>query len=862
MTCRSWKSEFSIKIPVLPMPRPGSSPRQLLRLWNLPLRRQTLRRQYPQQVRSTSSVPAASGNLPGLSSLLVGRDGDVADLLRHVRDQRLVTVVGTPGVGKTRLAIEVARLAGAAGGTWLARLDTVDAQAALPQAVAELLNVSSEQALVERISAADTLVLFDNCEHVVTAAADLISRLLDSNSDLHVLATSQLPLGLEGEFVYPLEPLTVADSVLLFTGRAHLIRPRMVLDDDTAASIAALCQSLDGLPLAIELAAARVKSLSVQEISRRLDNRFAVLKDPTSRRPERRRALGAAIGWSYDLLFPDDQRGLFALSCFVGGAPLAAVEHVLAALAVPSSAAVDVVDRLVDRSLVHADITTDGDVRYRLLDSIRTFAAARLADSAVRDDAPAAHAAWYADRARECAATVRGPGQQGWVDFIRQERANIDAALAWSAEHGPLLGVDIANGFGWGWVVLGDGIVGAARIRTALAAATGVVPDRERTTALLLAGWLEASAGDLSRAENDLDQAAIAAAGLHSAELAADAHRHTAFLRLQQGRPVDARTLAEQGIAIDRQLNRTWEQAAGLLLAGYANIMLGEAGRAREAGSLALTMLDPIADAWGTVHGAAMLGAVAQAVHDLDGAARHYAQAAETSQQLGFLGQAAFHLTSLGRVQQRSGDLHLAADTLDRAIAAADHDGDFRMKATASVNLARVLRQTQHTDAAIALLERTDRWYERAGGGDGALLTRVLLASIRHPNASTDGQAQLEALLEQARLVDDHQVEVLALDALARMSAQRDATTEARQALNTADGVFGRHPAAVDEVDRIDAQQARRLLDTLLVPASPPGPGQQPHPPRGEQRHRVHVDPVGQASAPMQAARRGAPDVS
>ena len=768
-----------------------------------------------------TAATAPAGNLPGLSSPLVGREHDVDDLLRSVRDQRLVTLVGTPGVGKTRLAIEVARKVPAPGGTWLVRLDTVDGSTPLPQAVAELLNLPSEQALIERLAAADTFLVLDNCEHIVDAVADLVSQLLDANNDLHVLATSQRPLGLEGESVYPLEPLTIADSVLLFTSRANQVRPRLAVDDATSNSIATLCLSLDGLPLAIELAAARAKSLSVQEISRRLDDRFAVLQDPTSRRPERRRALGAAIGWSYDLLFPDDKRGLWALSCFAGGAPLTSVEHVLAVLAVPRAVAVDVVDRLVDRSLVHADISGDGIVRYRLLDSIRTFAAARLAESPSRDDAAAAHARWYAERADECAATIRGPRQSESLDFVRQERANIDVALAWAALHDPALGVRIVNGFGWAWVVLGDGIAGAARIRAALAASDSTVQVQDRTEGLLLAGWLEASAGDLGRADSDLDQAWVGASSLGSAELTADVQRHRAFLRLQQGRPTDALTSAEQSVAVDRPLGRTWEEAAGLLLAGYACIMVGDAAGASAKAQVALTLLDRIGDSWGMVHGTAMLGAIARAGRQFHDAARYLSRAAQSSQELGFLGQAAFHLTTLGRVQQQSGDPELAAATLTRAIAAAEHDGDRRMKATASVNLARVLRETGRQDAAISLLEQTNRWYRQAGGGDGALLTRVLLASTSHPDASSAGRSQLESAVVDARQGQEYEAEILALDALARMAAQRGALADARELLNAADRQRLDHPTVVDDVDRIDAQVAQRLMTAAIDESGP-----------------------------------------
>ena len=195
-------------------------------------------------------------------------------------------------------------------------------------------------------------------------------------------------------------------------------------------TVESVCRSLDGLPLAIELAAARTRTLSVAEIGRRLDDRFALLRDPTSRRPDRQRALEAAISWSYDLLFPDDQRGLWALGCFADGAPLAGVEHVLAALDVPSESAADVISRLADRSLVAVEFSVEGGpARYRLLDSIRAFALDRLRDAALDEIAQRAHADWFAAVADATAAGLRGPEQARHLRICREERINIEAAL-------------------------------------------------------------------------------------------------------------------------------------------------------------------------------------------------------------------------------------------------------------------------------------------------------------------------------------------------------------------------------------------------------------------------------------------------
>jgi hypothetical protein len=311
-----------------------------------------------------------------------------------------------------------------------------------------------------------------------------------------------------------------------------------------------------------------VRSLSVRDIARRVHDRFTLLADPTSARPQRSRALVSAIAWSYDLLFPDDQRGLWALACFPGGASLDATEHVMAALGVPSASVLDTISRLVARSMVNVDEADDGSVRYRLLDSIRAYAADRLRETGQSGAAFAAHADWYATTAAWCDAHVRGDRQPECLAIARAERANIDAALSWCAAHDPELGVRIANGFGWSWVVLGDGTGGAGRVRGALGPST---PARDRALGLLVAGWLEASAGNLDRAEADLDSALALADDLDDAVLRADTQRHRAFLRIQQGRPQDVLACAATSLETYRRLSLPWETAGDLVLAAYGS---------------------------------------------------------------------------------------------------------------------------------------------------------------------------------------------------------------------------------------------------------------------------------------------------
>ncbi len=758
----------------------------------------------PPSLAPPATVP---GNLPTVAAPFVGREAETADLASLVRKHRLVTAVGPAGVGKTRLAVEVGRGLAAPGGVWLVRLDAVDPSADLSQVIADTLHVTGgEGALLERLAGAETVLLLDNCEHLVASVGALAGSLLDAVPRLRLVTTSQVPLGVEAERVYVLEPLSSEHSVALFVTRARAMRRQFVLDADTAALVEEVCRSLDGLPLAIELAAARVRSLSVRDIARRLDDRFGLLADPTSTRPQRSRALASAIAWSYDLLFPDDQRGLWALACFAGGASLDATEHVLVALGVPSTSVLDTVSRLVARSMVSVDVAEDGAVRYRLLDSIRAYAADRLREAGQSEVALAAHAAWYATTAAWCDARVRGDRQPDCLAIARAERANIDAALAWCTANDPELGVRIANGFGWTWVVLGEGTAGAVRVRRAQSRST---PARERASGLLVAGWLEASAGNVDRAEVDLESARAIAEGLGDEVLRADTQRHLAFLRIQQGRPRDVLACAAASLETSRSLALPWETAGGLILGAYGSLMLGDTGAAARDATEAMRLLTPIGDSWALVHAGALLGGIAQAEHRFDDAVDALTRAARESQRLGFPGQAALHLASLARAQQRAGSADEAASSFDRAIAAATAGGDGRLASTARLNLARLRRAGGDDPGARRLLEENARWYDAAGGGDGALLNRCLLF------AEAGDDAALERLLDEAGAAGNREVEVYALDALARIAAERGDRARARELLDTADSLAPAVVHLVDDHDRLDRSRAEHLMAAL-----------------------------------------------
>lgn len=686
-----------------------------------------------------------SGNLPGLTAPLVGRTRSVTALAEALDAHRLVTITGPAGVGKTRLAVEVARQVDVPHGTWLVRLDTARAAGELPAAVAGAVPFADAADVAASLRGADTLLVVDNCEHLVDAVGALVTRVLDAAPQVRVLATGQRPLGLDGELVHSLGPLDEPDAVALFTQHASARGGAVQAGDD----VARLCRALDHLPLAIELAAARARVLTVPEILARLDDRFPLLTDTAAGRPARRRSLAAALAWSHDLLSPDDRRGLWALAAFPDGATLPALAHVLAAPGVSREyitssgrvrvssrlsepdirhvevtdsrdevVALDVVGRLVERSLVVVDAggAGPGGTRNRLLDSVRAFAREAAADVGVAELLDDAVVGWVRELAAEVAAGVRGPDQAALVARVAAERATVDAALL-RARDAPAR-LEIAVALGWAWVLLDD-VAGAARLR---AAATPATPGPLRVRALLLESWIEAMSGDLAAARTALD-AGMALAGDDPL-----ADWHAGFVLSQEGRFGEALAVLDRCRAVYAARGCAWEEGGSVLLAAFAHLGLDDTAAGRTACEEAVRILTPLGDAWALLHAEAALGRVAHAEGRRADAARHHAQAVESARALGFPGAAALHRSQLGRAQHAAGD-PAAVATLRRAAGEAERAGDLRLLAAVRVALAQALLPDDPREAR-ELLAAADRWYAASGAGDDAALATELLATL------------------------------------------------------------------------------------------------------------------------------------
>ncbi|MET7284827.1 BTAD domain-containing putative transcriptional regulator [Streptomyces sp. NPDC005573] len=390
-------------------------------------------------------VPAAPGNLRARLTSFVGRESDIRTIGADLTGARLVTLLGPGGAGKTRLSQEAAEAVRhlARDGVWLAELAPVDDPAAVPQAVltaigaretvlhgagVEGMRAVSDRyddpvaRLVEHCARRRMLVILDNCEHVVEAAAHLAERLLADCPDLTVLATSREPLGVPGELLRPVEPLPEPVALRLLAERGAAARPGFRVEDDPEAC-AEICRRLDGLPLAVELAAARLRVLTPRQIADRLDDRFRLLTSGSRTVLPRQQTLRAVVDWSWDLLDADERDVLGRLSLFAGGCDLPAAE------AVCGPVALDALGSLVDKSLVVATPSADGAMRYRLLETVAEYAAERLDEAGGRAAAERAHLVYFRELARTTDPLLRGPGQRAAVERIELEYENLRTAL-------------------------------------------------------------------------------------------------------------------------------------------------------------------------------------------------------------------------------------------------------------------------------------------------------------------------------------------------------------------------------------------------------------------------------------------------
>jgi predicted ATPase/DNA-binding winged helix-turn-helix (wHTH) protein len=413
----------------------------------------------PDERTDAGAAAAESGlvlpltNLPESVSELIGRDDELREILNLAAAQRLVTLTGAGGIGKTRLALAVARrlLPQFADVVWVVELAPLADPALVPAAIASALGLEfpagavSAEHVANALSGKELLLVLDNCEHVIDAAARMAEALLRANPAVHVIATSREPLKAEGEWIHPVPPLAVPagdaededdplqyGAVRLFVERARAAAPHFAPDQRLAALTAAICRRLDGIPLAIELAASRVAALGIEEVAARLDDRFQLLTDGRRTALPRHQTLRATLDWSYELLPEPERTVLRRLAVFAGPFALEAPIAVVASPEIAPSEVVDGLFNLVEKSLVVAEIDGTVVARYRLLDTTRAYALEKLGDSGERERIARCHAGYYNDLFERAEAEWETRPTPEWAAEYGLQIDNLRAALDWA----------------------------------------------------------------------------------------------------------------------------------------------------------------------------------------------------------------------------------------------------------------------------------------------------------------------------------------------------------------------------------------------------------------------------------------------
>jgi non-specific serine/threonine protein kinase len=691
-------------------------------------------------------------------------------VLRSLGENRLVTLTGAGGIGKTRLAQEVAwrELEGFPDGVWLAELAALTDPEHLPLALATALSLKDApqrtltEILVEHVSSRRILLLLDNCEHVLGACAALAETRLAAGPDVRILATSREALGIPGEAVYqvpllelprsgetlPLAELSRREAIRLFVDRAACVATGFELKEENAGAVVQICRRLDGIPLALELAAARVRVLPVEQIAKRLDRRFHLLTSGSKTSLPRHQTLRALIDWSYDLLEDSEKALLRRLSVFSGGWTLDAAEAVCAGDGIEEWDVLDLVSRAADRSLVEVDaeraMGTDR-VRYRMLETVREYCRERLAECGEETDVRRRHRDAFVTLAEEAEGKLAGAEQTGWLLRLAAEHDNLLAAMSacndekFEAE----LALRLAGALGRYWTIRGHWSVGRKLCTALLERAETTEHPALRAKVLHWSGNMAHRQADFDEAlarheealaiRRDLGDQAGVAASLNS--LGALAHDRSDFGRARahleealeirrrlgdraalavslnnvgvetehEGDFARACLLHEESLQIRREMNDAWGIAGSLGNLGCALAQLGELARARASLEESLAVRKQLGDRYGVALSMKNLGWVAYRETRHEEARGLFEESVEIFRGLAERYEMSDSLAGLGSVAWKAGDVADARRRHDESLAIRSALGE-RRGIAASLEAFGALAQTERSPERAAKL--------------------------------------------------------------------------------------------------------------------------------------------------------------
>ncbi|WP_346779624.1 LuxR C-terminal-related transcriptional regulator [Streptomyces sp. S3(2020)] len=610
-----------------------------------------------------------AGNLPAPLTRFVGRRRDLTEVRRRLGATRLLTLTGVGGVGKTRLALEVAAVSTTdfADGSWLVDLSPVRDPSLTANATATALGVPDlgTRPVIDQLAAflahRSPLIVLDNCEHLVEACAELAQVLLSASPGLRILTTSRRALGIFGEHVFAVPPLEPDDAVELLRDRATAVRPEFQVTDRNRAQVLRLCEDLDGLPLAIELAASRLRTLTVDETVHRLTDRFGLLSSGSRVARPHQRTLRGLIDWSHELCTPSERLLWHRLSVFAGDFGLDAAEAVGEGDGIDPGEVLDLLDQLVVQSLV-VPIEREGLPRYRLLETIRKYGRERLVESGEEQRLLQRHHTFYLTLAEGIADGWYGPGQQVSLTRLRAEHANLRAALDGARD--PQATLELAAALRFHWCEGGFLSEGRRWLDQALAAAPEPSPARAR--GLWVTAWVAVMQRDHATAHRWLDEAAELGEQLDDPVVRAYVQGLRGTLAMFSGRMEEAVSFLEEAVAAHTKAGEEIGAVHSLLQLGTAQSHLGDP-RATQTCRRAVVLAEAHGERLAHAHALWALGYDAWIHGDHDEAMALIRTALEKEQGFSDYVRVALMLEQLAWITAARGDHQQAAQLLGTA---------------------------------------------------------------------------------------------------------------------------------------------------------------------------------------------------
>jgi predicted ATPase/class 3 adenylate cyclase len=658
------------------------------------------------------SLEATPNNLPQQVTSFIGREKAMAELEALLAKTRLLTLTGAGGAGKTRLSLQVAATAldDFPDGAWLIELAPLADPALVPQTVASVLGLREEpgkaitQTLTEHLKTRQLLLLLDNCEHLLAAGATLADTLVRQCAGVKILATSREALGIQGEQTYRVPSLSLPDrkdlatpatlstyeSVRLFIDRGLAVRPDFQVTNQNAPALASVCCRLDGIPLAIELAAARVRTLAVEEIDRKLGERFRLLTGGSKTALPRQQTLRALIDWSYELLHEPEQRLLQRLSVFAGGWTLEAAEAVCACEGVDKGDVFDLLSSLSDKSLVTGE-QTEGHTRYGLLETVLEYAREKLTESGGEQAIRQRHRDYFLSLAQEARPKLLGPETAEWLQRLEDEHENLRAGFEWSlqetASGADLRFCGLLQRF---WTIRGPYSEGRDWCTRALGKTGGEEPTAQRAGALHVAGELAYFQGDYLCARTQYEASLAILRQLGDRRGIAVSLLSSGTVAFEQGDYAAARSFYEQSLVIARELGD--RSVIASILGNLGDLDLGE-GRIASARTLleeSLAIRRSLGDLGGIAASLGMLGNVSFADGDLVSARKLHEESLALGRKLGDRIGTGTSLGNLGNVAIERHDYPVARALHEESLAIRRQLGDWQGIADSLEGLAAV----------------------------------------------------------------------------------------------------------------------------------------------------------------------------